>query len=131
MELTPLVSSPADFIWKPKYEIRVTPTIPQLESRNASGVSRTVRLGASMVMVWELQFESSASTYNAIDDFLMRRGYGALPFTWRYHTKGITYTVKQAEPIQFTLRSDNTSEQLAQSIQFSLKIYRVADIAGL
>lgn len=131
MTLSPLVNSPGDFLWKPKLEINVTPAIPQTTTVNASGVTRNIRLGTSILFVWELKFETSKSTYLDIDNFLRRHGYGALPFTWRYHARGITYTVQQESPVQFTMFSDNESDQNLQSVEFSLRIKRVPDIAGI
>lgn len=117
---TPKTTLPGDFTWKPKMIVSKELKPVFLKASNGMGVTKTLKIGTLPTVKFTLEFESSYKTYQEIDAFLAKTGYGFDSFTWYCPLDGILYTVRLAEGVSPEFMTDNTSAQNVLSVNFSL-----------
>lgn len=115
-----IVTTPADFKWKPKREIATKEEYPLALKENGIGVTKSLLMSSSAIMEWELDFETSAETFQDILQFLRSKKMGHVPFTWYCHEDATTYTVRLIGGLKRKKVSDNTTSQKSINHQFSL-----------
>jgi len=128
---TTIVNNAGDFKWKPTSTVTSASAFPLIRSTNGLGVTRSVKIGTVPTREYTLSFLSSKKTYDEIYAFLLSKGLGHDIFTWRNPDDNILYSVRQTGGLQINEQSDNTSDQVKLSMEFSVKLTIQTDIQGL
>jgi len=129
--LSPYVTNPGDFKWKPKHTISVDEDIPKVLSTTGTNVVKTAIIGSAPARSWELEFECSLAIYQEIYTFLRSKRFGGLEFTWRDQEINKLFTVRQAEKLKRKVYSDNTDNQDTLAVHFSLSLIQSTDVATI